>query len=133
MRDVETELGQDAIVVIVGSPDELSAELATRRPDWLWKTDGPSVTGWVLDSDGVAGIGLSNFADLDWEEVVIRVAETIQEGLIEGTGHLPFPVCRTHGVHPMDAAIAANVPSWRCPKGTGHGVPIGALGPLSQS
>ncbi len=137
MNDVEAELGQGAIVIVVGSPDELSAQLAIWRPTWRPRAAGDvPVVGWVLDSGGHSAIALTSQAalswgeqaDLGWTEVVVRVADTVQEGLIEGTGHVPFPICRTHGVHPMDAAVMAGVPSWICPKGAGEPVPIGALG-----
>lgn len=61
MHDVEADLGQGAIVVVVGSPGELSAQLAIWRPHWHPRAVGNvPVVGWVLDSGGHSAIGLTS-------------------------------------------------------------------------
>lgn len=135
MQDVEAELGKGAVLVVVGTPDELCQSLTALRPRWghVAKDTSGNVTGWFLGSDG-SGIGLSVWDDLDWEEAVVGVAEVIQEGVIEGPRHwgIPFPLCREHRTHPMEARVVSDRASWTCPKRTGGPVPIGMLALLPK-
>jgi len=55
-------------------------------------------------------------------EVVVKLADQLQDGVLEATGGAPFPPCPGHG-HPAVAELIDGVPSWKCPKG-------GSLGPI---
>lgn len=131
MQDVQTELGRGAATVVVGTPDELRQSLVTLRPGWRSVIDGAfeDITGWFPGSDGSSGIGLCGGEYLDWEDVVVAVADVIQEGIIEGSKHwgAAFPLCRKHGTHPMEARVVTDRASWTCPKGVGDPIPIGTL------
>lgn len=128
MQDVKTELGKNAVVVVVGTPDELREELAVRGRGWMVDSVLGDVVGWVLGSDGSA-IGISRLEHLGWDEFVVQVADAIQEGIIEVSEHwgAPFPPCRTHRTHPMEAKVVSDVASWTCPKGSGQPIAIGTL------
>jgi len=71
---------------------------------------------------------------LGWEQVVVGVADVIQEGIIEGSRHwgAAFPLCREHRTHPMEAHVVDGRASWTCPKHVGAAVPIGTLALLSK-
>ena len=131
MQDVEAELGRGAAIVVVGTPDELRQSLVTLRPGWRTVIEGAvgDVTGWFLGSDGCSGIGLGCWEYLDWEDVVVGVADVIQEGIIEGSKHwgAAFPLCREHRTHPMEAHVVSDRASWTCPKGGVGPIPIGTL------
>jgi|SRR5665213_803724 len=134
MRDVSHELGELHLVVAVGSSEQISEQINKRFGEGFdERFRGPfrttnDILGWVLDSDG-NGSGLSGFEGLEWGSFVARVADTLQEGIIESVDHwgTAFPVCRAHGVHPMDSAVLDDDAFWVCPKGSGMPIPIGTL------
>ncbi len=127
MNDVEAELGTGAVTVGVGASEQLQDDLTIRGLKWMWSSE---VYGWVRANDG-SGIGIWFPEDSAWPEVVVSVADVIQEAIIEGAAHwgVAFPMCPVHPNHPMDAAVVAGVASWVCPRGEGTPIPIGALHP----
>jgi hypothetical protein len=124
MHDVEIELGDGALEVVVGPLDQLD-EARTARGLHLFPAE---VYGWVFNGDGSA-IGIWHADDLSWPDLVVAVADVIQEGVIEGAAHwgVAFPMCPVHPNHPMDAQVVADTASWVCPRGAGEPIPIGTL------
>jgi len=115
MQDVEAELGPGALTVIVGSQEELAAEL----PPWASSFPSRSnIYGWVFMS-GDGAIGLCDSEGMPWEDLVVRIADTLQERIIEGSEHwgATFPTCPKHRSHPMNAEVVADVASWVCRQG----------------
>ncbi len=126
MDDVEAELKEPGIEVIVGPVEELNDELVRRgRPVF---PSAANVYGWVLQGDGGA-IGIWHPEDQEWPDLVVSVADIIQEGIIEGTEHwgVAFPMCAVHPNHPMEAQVVNAGAGWVCPKGAGEPVPIGRI------
>ncbi len=114
------------IEVIVGPVEELNDELVRRgRPVF---PSAANVYGWVLQGDGGA-IGIWHPEDQEWPDLVVSVADIIQEGIIEGTEHwgVAFPMCAVHPNHPMEAQVVNAGAGWVCPKGAGEPVPIGRI------
>jgi hypothetical protein len=121
LHDVTSVLGADAVTVVVGTPDELRANrLASRSQGRVY--------GWVLSVDG-SEIGIWRPEELAWPEVVVSIADVIQEAIIEGAEHwgVAFPSCPTHGNHPMNAQVVDGVASWICPKEGAVPIHIGTL------
>lgn len=127
LHDVEVELGPRAVEVVVGSTERLD-EARTAHGLHLFPAE---VYGWVFNGDGSA-IGIWHPDDLSWPDLVVSVAEVVQEGVIEGAEHwgVAFPMCRVHPQHPMDALVVEDTASWVCPKADGHPIPIGNLIPI---
>ena len=126
MDDVEAELKDPVFEVIVGSVEELNDELVRRgRPAFPLAAE---VYGWVLRGDGGA-IGIWHPEDQAWPNLVVSVADVIQEGIIEGAEHwgIAFPMCAAHPNHPMEAQVVSDLATWVCPKGTAEPIPIGGL------
>ena len=126
MRDVEAELGKGAVEVVVGSREQLD-EARVAHDLFLFPAE---VYGWVFNGDGSA-IGIWHQGDLLWPDLVVWVADIIQEGVIEGAEHwgVAFPTCRAHPNHPMDAQVVGDTASWVCPKQVGRPISIGSLMP----
>jgi hypothetical protein len=125
VHDVSVELGDGVVELVIGTPEELSVNLASRG---LGHIRASEVCGWVLCSDG----GTTSIwfpEDVSWPDLVVRMADAIQEEIIEGVEHrgVAFPKCRTHPNHPMDAEVVDGVASWVCPKDSGTPIPIGEL------
>ena len=111
------------MTVVVGTTEELDDDLTDRGLAWIGSA---GMYGWVHANDG-SGIGIW-FADASaWPDVVVHVADVIQEAIIEGAEHwgVAFPMCPAHPNHPMNAEVVAGVASWVCPKGEGAPIPIG--------
>ena len=87
---------------------------------------------WVHANDG-SGTGIWFQEDSAWPDVVVSVADVIQEAIIEGAEHwgVAFPMCPVHPTHPMDTGVVAGVASWVCPRGEGTPIQIGALHPTN--
>jgi hypothetical protein len=129
MRDVEAEVGVSAVTVVVGTPDELHDDLAARGKNWIRS----EVYGWAHGADG-SGIGIWFPDDSAWPDIVVAVADVIQEAIIEGAEHwgIAFPQCPAHPNHPMNAEVVAGVASWMCPRGEGAPMTIGTLDPTTS-
>jgi hypothetical protein len=113
IQDVETELGPGALNLIVGSDEELATEL----PSWAPASFRSDLYGWVFQGDG-GKIGLSHREGMSWPDLVVTIADRIQEGIIEGEHWgSTFPTCHGHGGHPMDAEVVEGVASWVCHQG----------------
>jgi hypothetical protein len=125
MRDVEAVLGPDALTVLIGTPKDMRDQLRARGLP-KWELD--DLQGWIIDDNGGA-IGIWFPEDDTLEDDVVRVADVVQEGAIEGSRHwgARFPPCPAHLKHPMNAGLAAGVPSGTCSSGSGASVPIGAF------
>jgi hypothetical protein len=130
MRDVEGEVGLAVVTVVVGTPDELHDDLAARGKGWISSSE---VYGWAHRADGSA-VGIWFPDDSAWPDLVVSVADVIQEAIIEGAEHwgIAFPQCPAHPNHPMNAEVAAGVASWVCPKGEGAPIDIGTLHPTTS-
>jgi hypothetical protein len=134
MQDVLHELGELRLTVAVGTAEQISEQVSERFGEsfdkWFLKPSGTTqeILGWVLDSDG-HGQAFSGFDGLGWGSFVAGVADTLQDEIIESADHwgTAFPICRAHGVHPMDSAVLDDVAFWVCPKGSGTPIPIGTL------
>lgn len=134
-RDVVHELGELRLAVVLGTAEQISDQLGERFDKTLverfrgYSRAYEDIVGWVLDSEG-HGSALSGFDGLEWGSFVARVADTLQEEIIESLDHwgTAFPLCRVHGVHPMDSVVINNDAFWVCPKGSGMPIPIGSLG-----
>ncbi len=126
MQDVEAELGNGAVEVVVGSIEQLD-EARAARGLFLFPAE---VYGWVFKGDGSA-IGIWHQGDLSWPDLVVWVADIIQEGVIEGAEHwgVAFPMCPIHPNHPMDAQVVGDTACWVCPKADGDPIPISSLTP----
>jgi hypothetical protein len=126
MDDVEAELRSGVVEVVVGTADELRHELVRRGRPVFAAASG--VYGWVLQNEGGA-IGIWHRDDLAWPDLVVSVADVIQEAIIEGPDHYgdAFPMCPVHPNHPMDAQVVGGVASWICPKRAGEPITIGEL------
>jgi hypothetical protein len=124
MHDVEAIFGSDLLTVLVAGHEDLSAQLASRG----YGPPGLDITGYVIRSDHTA-IGIWAPEGEPSRELVVRVAEVIQEGVIEGPENwgAAFPPCPEHPNHPMDAAVAGGIASWVCPKGLTDPIPIGKI------
>jgi hypothetical protein len=126
-QDVVHELGELRLAVVVGMAEQISDQLGERFDDTLFERfrglsrANEDILGWVLDSQG-HGIALWGFGGLEWGSFVARVADTFQEGIIETFDHrgAAFPLCRVHGVHPMDSVVINDDAFWVCPKRLGN-------------
>ncbi|MFG2138942.1 hypothetical protein [Streptomyces sp. NPDC048650] len=49
-------------------------------------------------------------------EALARLADGLQDSVLENTGGAPFPPCPGHG-HPAVADVVKGIPSWVCPHG----------------
>ncbi|HTT87540.1 MAG TPA: hypothetical protein VMF60_09250 [Acidimicrobiales bacterium] len=123
MHDVEAMFGPDLLRFLVADHEEIVTQPAFRghRPR-------PQTAGWVIRSDRSA-IGIWAPKDEGPQELIVRVADIIQEGVIEGPEHwgAAFPPCPAHPNHPMGAAIIDGVASWVCPRGLVEPIPIGGI------
>ena len=119
------------MTVVVGTSGELDDDLTDRGLAWIASA---GMYGWVHANDG-SGIGIW-FADGSaWPDVVVSVADVIQEAIIEGAEHwgVAFPMCPAHPNHPMGAEVVAGVASWVCPRGEGIPIQIGELPPTKPA
>jgi hypothetical protein len=131
MNDVHAELGAGAVTVVVGASGELHDDLTDRGLGWI---SSAGMYGWVHANDG-SGIGIWFAEDSTWPDVVVSVADVIQEGILEGAEHwgVAFPRCREHPNHPMNAEVISGVASWVCPRGEGTPIQIGELHPTNSA
>lgn len=67
-----------------------------------------------------AGVWIEEF--LSDAEAVVKLADQLQDSVLEATGGAPFPPCPGHG-HPAVAKLIDGIASWTCPKG-------GSLSPI---
>jgi hypothetical protein len=126
MHDVEAIYGSDLLTVLIADHQTLSAELVARG----YAPADPDLAGYVFCSDRSA-IGIWLPEDARPQDLMVRVAEIIQEAVIEGPEHwgAAFPPCPRHPNHPMDPRVVVDLASWVCPKGVTEPIPIGKLEP----
>lgn len=130
MRDVEAVVGSEAMTVVTGTPEQLSIAL---REHGIGHDSRPEISGWVFPAgSGAIGIFVTDFEP--WDDTVVRVAEVIQEAVIEGGQHwgMAFPPCPRHPSHPLDPYVIGGLASWVCPLRAPVQIPIGSFGETAR-
>jgi hypothetical protein len=126
LNDIGLPPADPTPAVIVGEDDDLLRAWIDISP-WPYPKDR-DVLGWVIGTD-YSAIGLPLVWAEDWDEWLVRVADIIQEAVIEDPQHWgsASPQCPSHpDGHPLNAAIREGVAIWCCPKGNFY-APIGSL------
>jgi hypothetical protein len=119
LADVAAVLGPEAVTV--GSADEFAA--ATGWPSPAFR---PHYVAYVPGEMG--GTGLTDHGG-PWLDLLVKVAEDIQEVVIESRRHfgIAFPACPEHPNHPMWPEIRGDQAVWECQQGGDAFTPLGSL------
>lgn len=106
LRDVETAFGSGPLTVLVDDHESLTSQLVSRG----YGVPDPDIAGYVIRTDHSA-IGIWVPMNEEWPNLVVRVAEILQEGIIEGPEHwvAAFARCTTHRSHPIDPRVVDGV------------------------
>lgn len=142
MKDVDAALGPDAVRVVIpdepGAADQLAREnpaLLERATSESWLGDAPfdGTDIWVYVPGETTATGTRIPVGETFAESVERVADRVQEGIIESKAHFgtAFPSCPRHGGHPMWPEARVDRAVWVCHTDHDLVIPVGQLQPPS--
>jgi hypothetical protein len=132
LRDARNTLGSDVLAIAYAEddlPDELGGltDPVNQAPSW----DVFSVSdAFVYVRGELGGTGLADNPGLTEQELLVHVAEAIQEQAIESSAYFGrgFPRCPEHpDGAPLWATVVDGQAMWACLDGGKFKVPIGEL------
>lgn len=137
LHDVAVALGTGAVTIVIpGDNDDwtITELLATDPPVLDLLTDPrrgwTSCDAWAFEPMCPGMVGIEVFDGQTQASLVVRVADVVQEVLMEGERHfgISFPPCPAHpGTHPMWAEERDGEAVWACKVDRHVVVPIGEL------
>jgi hypothetical protein len=140
LKDIASVMGPDAVRVVMpeepGAQDLLLAEnpsLLEHLTDGRWRREeffeGTDIWVYVPGESSSSGTRIPEGEP--YPEVIERVADRVQETLVESRAHFGecFPTCPKHGEHPMWAEVRDEQAIWVCHSDREFVIPIGSFRP----
>lgn len=137
LLDVNAVLGTSAVSVALadepGAVDSLADEdmsLLDALTDPRGSAGSSGVGLWVYVPGELGAVGVWHQESEDFSGVVVRVAEAVQEVIVESGRFFgaAFPPCPAHPTHPLWAEVQDGEALWVCATDAQVTVPVGRIG-----
>ena len=136
LHDVRATFGSPVVSVAVTNEAD-AAELLAREDPTLLNTltdarlgaGSGDVGAWVYVPGELGAVGIWNQESDDFPSLVVRVAESVQEVIVESGRFFgaAFPPCPAHQNHPLWAEAREGEAVWVCRTDRHVAVPVGEM------